>query len=106
MRQSQTRMNVFLLFRLSILAPPLLSLAAVGYALLVERSLSAEWRDLMTWNGDGTFLPGDKAAGSTLGWALHWALVAAVGLTAIGALVNQVLLFFYWKPARPMSPAT
>lgn len=100
MRQSLTRLNVFLLFRTSILAPPVLSLAAVLYALLVERSLSAEWRDLMTWNGDGAFLLGDEIPSSTLAWVLHWALVAAVGLAAIGALVNQVLLFFYWKPAR------
>jgi hypothetical protein len=59
-------------------------------------SFSQDWQDLMAWNGDGGSLPDDL----TLAPPHIWLLIGAIGLTALIALVNQVLLFFYWKPSR------
>lgn len=89
-------MNAFLLFRVSVIAPLILSGAGVAYALLAEASFSRDWQDVIAWNGDGDVFPDDPATASV--WT--WIFIGFFGLAAVVALVNQVLLFFYWKPSR------
>ncbi len=89
-------MNVFFLFRLSVVAPVALTLGGVAYSILAESSFSSEWGDILAWNGDGGMLPDDL--GTASGWT--WMVIGLLGLAALAALVNQVLLFFYWKLSR------
>jgi hypothetical protein len=89
-------MNVFLLFRLSIILPLILSGAGVIYAFTARESFSQDWQDLMAWHGDGGILP-DNLSTTPLS---IWIVIGAFGVVTLVALINQVLLFFYWKPSR------
>ena len=89
-------MNLFLLFRLSIVLPVILSGAGIVYTMTAHDLFSQDWQDLMAWNGNGGILPDDLS----LAPPQVWLIIGAIGSTAAIALVNQVLLFFYWKPSR------
>lgn len=89
-------MKVFFLFRLSIIAPVALSGIGIAYAILAESSFSQDWQDIITWNGDGGIFPDDLSTAT----AWTWVIIGVICLTAIIALLNQILLFFYWKPSR------
>jgi hypothetical protein len=89
-------MNPFLLFRLAVVLPLILSGAGVIYALAAQELFSQDWQDLIAWNGDGGILP-DDWSGTPL---TIWLVIGAFGLISLIALVNQALLFFYWKPSR------
>jgi hypothetical protein len=95
-------MNIFSVFRLSVVAPIVLSGIGVSYAILAEASFSQDWRDILAWSGDGGIIPDDL--GTAPVWT--WILIGFFGLAAVVALVNQVLLFFYWKPSRTIYLAT
>ena len=89
-------MNVFTVFRLSVVAPIVLSGIAVAYAILAEASFFQNWQDILAWNGDGGIFPDDPSTASIP----TWIIIGCIGLTVVVALVNHVLLFFYWKPSR------
>lgn len=89
-------MSPFILFRLSVVVPFILTVAAVIYAFWAEASFSQEWKDIFAWNGDGGMIPYsmDDASIAT------WIFVLTLSLTAIVAMLNQILFFFCWKPSR------
>lgn len=88
--------NVFTLFRISVVTPIVLSVLGVAYSFLAEPSFSENWKNLIEWSGDGSVFPEDASATSP--WI--WLLIGFLGLLAIVTLINQVFLFFYWKPSR------
>jgi hypothetical protein len=72
------------------------SVVGAAYAILAESSFSQDWQDILAWNGDGGIFPDDLSTAP----AWTWIVIGIIGLAAVVALVNQVLLFFYWKPSR------
>lgn len=89
-------MNVFTLFRITVVAPIILAVASAVYIHFMESSLSQEWQDLLSWRNDGGLLS-YAADGNS---ALTWTIIICLALLLLAALVNQVLFFFYWKPSR------
>lgn len=89
-------MSPFTLFRISIIAPVVLWIAGVAYSVLAESSFSQDWKDVLAWNGNGGMIPNSLSDVSIA----EWAFILSVGLTAVVAVLNQILLFFYWKPSR------
>ena len=89
-------MNVFTVFRTSLVAPVVLSAIGIAYALLAETSFSQDWQDILAWNGDGGIFSDDFS--TTPVWS--WIIIGSLGLGTLVALLNQILLFFYWKPSR------
>lgn len=89
-------MNVFSLFRISVVAPIVLIGIGIAYAILAESSFSQEWRDIIAWNGYGGIFFDDLNTASI--W--RWIAIGSIGLVALIRLINQFLLFFYWKPSR------
>ncbi len=89
-------MTVFSVFRISVVAPIVLSGIGVAYAILAEDSFSQDWQDILAWNGDGGIFSDDLSTASIS----NWIILGCVGFAALVALLNQVLLFFYWKPSR------
>ncbi|MEM9479188.1 MAG: hypothetical protein AAGA58_05930 [Verrucomicrobiota bacterium] len=89
-------MNVFTLFRVSVVAPILLSGMGVAYATFSQASFSQDWQDILAWNGDGGILPDDLSTAPVWVWIVIWFF----GLCALVVFVNQILLFFYFKPSR------
>lgn len=88
--------NVFTLFRISVVTPLVLSVLGVAYSFLAEPFFPENWKNLIEWSGDGSVFPDDARAASP--WI--WLLFGLLALLAIALLINQVLLFFYWKPSR------
>ena len=89
-------MNAFTLFRISVVAPLLLSLAGVVYAFFAEATFSQDWKDIFAWNGDGGLIP-HSLEDASIG---TWIFVLTVGTVALVAFLNQILLFFYWRRSR------
>jgi len=89
-------MNPFAIFRFCVAAPLVLTAAAVAYSIFAEATFPEQWRDILTWNGHGGVV--DLDAESLSAGAIVF--VAVLGVLALLAIVNQVLLFFYWRPSR------
>lgn len=89
-------MNAIALFRLSIIAPFALTGIGAAYAIVAMSTFPQDWQDIMEWNGDGGIFPRDISTAS----AWTWVIIGFIALAAILALVNQILLIFYWKPSR------
>jgi len=89
-------MNPFALFRFCVVAPLVLTAASVAYSIFAEATFSEQWRDILTWNGHGSVVDLDVESPSI--GVIAFAVVLA--MIALLALLNQVLLFFYWGPSR------
>lgn len=90
------KMNVFHVFRFSVVAPMVLTGIGVAYAIVAESTLPGNWQDILTWNGDGGIFQNDPSTTPLL----HWVVIGFIALVAVITLLNQILLFFYWKPSR------
>ena len=89
-------MNAIFLFRLSVVAPVALTGIGIAYAILAEPSFSQDWQDIIAWNGDGSIFPDDLRTAT----AWTWVIIGVICLAATISLLNQIFLFFFWKPSR------
>jgi hypothetical protein len=89
-------MSPFALFRISVIAPIVLSIAGTAYAFLAESSFSQDWKDVLAWNGNGEMISHSLGDAS----AAEWAFMLFAGVIIVVAVVNQILFFFYWKHSR------
>jgi hypothetical protein len=80
-------MKDYSLFRLSVVAPIVLSRVAVIYSILEQGSFSQDWQDILAWNGDEGFYPVDPSTAPL--WT--WFIIGVLELAAVVAVVNQVL---------------
>ncbi|MFY8215025.1 MAG: hypothetical protein ACOVMP_00315 [Chthoniobacterales bacterium] len=88
--------NPFALFRFCVVAPLVLIAGSVAYSIFAEATFSQQWRDILTWNGDGAMIDLNTEV-----WSAGVIVFAALcGLVMLLALINQVLFFFYWRPSR------
>lgn len=85
-----------LIFRMTVVAAPLLVLLGVAYTTLATPHFSREWQELIAQAGNGSIVPAeeeDMTSGSLF-------LVFQVFGFVLAAMVNQVALFFFWGPSR------
>jgi hypothetical protein len=85
-----------LAFRLAVASSLLTSIAAMGYSVWAESRFPQEWRDVLSWNGNGGILPysfDDMSVG-------QWMALVFICLLVFVILVNDVLFFFYWRYSR------
>lgn len=62
--------NVFTLFRISVVTPLVLTVLGVTYSFLAEPFFPENWKNLIEWSGDGSVFPDDAHAASPWIWLL------------------------------------
>ena len=82
-------MKDYSLFRLSVVAPIVLSGVAVIYSILEQGSFSQDWQDIHSCNTDEGFYPVDPSTAPL--WTYF--IIGVLELAAVVAVVNQVLFF-------------
>jgi hypothetical protein len=89
------RMNIFTAFRLSVISAPVIALSAIAYTLLATPTFSQDWQVILAWSGDGGILLQDEQFSAT-----DMAVMVTFVAFAIVSVINQIALFFYWRPSR------
>ncbi len=90
-------MSPITVFRWSLVLSPAAAIAGAIYSLLAFSHFSQDWQDLITWNGDGSWIPMDDSV--ELG-ASELLFIGAFLTFALAAIANQIAMFFFWPPSR------
>lgn len=98
-------MSLSTLFRIMVVAGPIFGLLGIAANHFGAARVSPEWRDLLTWSGDGSWLPNPSSL-----WdgqrALAVGVIVLYGLFLVAFLLGQVGLFLFWRFAPPLALAT
>lgn len=99
-------MTPLLAFRISVIAAPVLSLLAALYTLIATPYFSQDWQDLLAWSMDGSVFPECPSEEEELPPLPDLAafLLSGLALVLFGlvAVANQIALYFFWPPSRPI----
>jgi len=93
-------MKPLTIYRLSLVIAPLLAILGVIYTEIAQDGFSQDWRDLLSWSGDGgVFNVVYDESGEIIDSNEILTIVTFVILFVMGG-INQIAMFFFWKPSR------
>jgi hypothetical protein len=95
-------MTLTTLFRVLVVAAPVLAVLGVVANHFGAAHVSQDWRDILAWSGDGAWIPDPSSIWQTQRM-LAISVVFLYVIVVIAALVAQVGLFLFWRFARPLA---